>query len=83
MIKLLIVEDNQKLRGALKAGLEDTGEIKAIHDCDSGEEALAFCLENEARPRMLIVPDYYRGGDHYSYDDRQVGPESPHPFYSF
>jgi DNA-binding NarL/FixJ family response regulator len=55
MINLLIVEDNQKLRDALKAGLEDTGEIKAIHDCDSGEEALVFCLENDVEAVLMDV----------------------------
>jgi DNA-binding NarL/FixJ family response regulator len=42
---LLLVEDNEKLRGALKLGLEETGAVHVAHDCASGEEALAYCLE--------------------------------------
>jgi len=45
MLTLLIVEDNPKLRAALKTGLSATGAITVAHDCGSGEEALAFCLE--------------------------------------
>jgi DNA-binding NarL/FixJ family response regulator len=44
MLSLLLVEDNPKLRGALKTGLEETGEVRVEHDCASGEEALAYCL---------------------------------------
>ncbi len=45
MLKLLIVEDNPKLRSALKSGLEATGEVQVVHDCESGEEALRYCLQ--------------------------------------
>jgi DNA-binding NarL/FixJ family response regulator len=45
MLTLLIVEDNSKLRAALKTGLEATGAVCVSHDCGSGEEALASCLE--------------------------------------
>ncbi len=44
MITLLIVEDNAKLRPALKTGLANTGEIAVTGDCPSGEEALNLCL---------------------------------------
>jgi DNA-binding NarL/FixJ family response regulator len=46
MLKLLLVEDNEKLRPALKSGLEATGTVRVIHDCDNGPEALACCLES-------------------------------------
>jgi DNA-binding NarL/FixJ family response regulator len=45
MIGLLIVEDNLKLRSALKSGLEATQEVKVLFACGSGEEALDYCLE--------------------------------------
>jgi DNA-binding NarL/FixJ family response regulator len=45
MLTLLIVEDNPKLRAALKTGLEATSALRVTHDCGSGEEALAYCLE--------------------------------------
>ncbi|MFN8576536.1 MAG: response regulator [Candidatus Sericytochromatia bacterium] len=46
MINLLIVEDNEKLRPALKSGLESTKEIKVVEDCESGEKAFEICLES-------------------------------------
>jgi DNA-binding NarL/FixJ family response regulator len=45
MLTMLLVEDNAKLRHALKTGLEETGSLRVIHDCASGEEALAYCLK--------------------------------------
>ena len=44
--KLLLVEDNPKLRPALQAGLENTGRVKVIFSTGSGEAALAYCLES-------------------------------------
>jgi DNA-binding NarL/FixJ family response regulator len=49
MLKLLLVEDNENLRLALKSGLEETGEVRVVHACASGEEALAHCLEASAQ----------------------------------
>lgn len=46
MLNLLLVEDNEKLRPALKSGLEATGVVHVVHDCDNGPAALAYCLEN-------------------------------------
>jgi DNA-binding NarL/FixJ family response regulator len=42
MINLLIVEDNDKLRPALKQGLEAAGEVRVTGVCASGEEALGL-----------------------------------------
>jgi DNA-binding NarL/FixJ family response regulator len=42
--KVLLVEDNQRLRAAMKKGLEATGQVTVAGDCGSGEEALEFCL---------------------------------------
>jgi DNA-binding NarL/FixJ family response regulator len=44
VLNLLLVEDNPKLRSGLKSGLEETGGVCVVHDCASGEEALAYCL---------------------------------------
>lgn len=44
MIALLLVEDNLRLRQAMKTGLESTGAVQVICDCDSGEAALEFAL---------------------------------------
>jgi DNA-binding NarL/FixJ family response regulator len=54
LINLLLVEDNAKLRSALKSGLEATGEVRPVHDCDSGEAALEFCL---AGPPAAVLMD--------------------------
>ena len=55
MINLLLVEDNEKLRFALKSGLEATKEINVINDCDSGEKAFDHCLENI--PDVIIMDE--------------------------
>jgi DNA-binding NarL/FixJ family response regulator len=60
MIKLLLVEDNEKLRPALAAGLNATDDIQVINACASGEEALAFCLE---QPHDAILMDVQLAGE--------------------
>jgi DNA-binding NarL/FixJ family response regulator len=53
MMNLLLVEDNERLRQALKLGLESTGEVVVTQDCASGEDALAACLA--ARPDVVLM----------------------------
>jgi DNA-binding NarL/FixJ family response regulator len=53
MLELLLVEDNERLRLALKAGLEASRAVRVVGDCDSGEAALAYCLEHH--PRVLLL----------------------------
>ncbi len=55
MLKLLIVEDNEKLRPALKAGLEELGKVQVIHDCPTGEEAVEFCLSQTPAAILMDV----------------------------
>lgn len=55
-MNLLLVEDNPKLRSALKTGLESTHQVEVVFDCDQGDAALAYCLENESGPQAP-VPD--------------------------
>ena len=43
-LKILIVEDNLNLRQALKSGLESTGDVQVVFDCERGQEALEYCL---------------------------------------
>ena len=66
MLNLLLVEDNEKLRRAMRAGLEATGQVCVVHDCDSGEAALAYSLETSKTsdasqdlrgPRGASAPD--------------------------
>lgn len=59
MINVLIVEDNHKLRAALKTGLAATGKVSVVHDCDSGEAALAFCC---ATPPDAVLMDVQLAG---------------------
>ncbi len=46
-IKILVVEDNLKLRKAMVVGLEESEKVKVVFDCGSGEEALEYCLREE------------------------------------
>jgi DNA-binding NarL/FixJ family response regulator len=55
MISLLLVEDNSRLRKALRAGLESTGAVRVVHDCASGEEALDYCLSSKAEVEANVV----------------------------
>ncbi|MBL8046232.1 MAG: response regulator transcription factor [Anaerolineales bacterium] len=54
MLQLLLVEDNAKLRSAMKAGLEATGEVHVQQDCASGEEALTAVLALEPLPAVAL-----------------------------
>lgn len=58
-MECLLVEDNTRLRQALKAGLEATGAVQIAHDCDSGETALALCLDS---PPEVILMDVRLAG---------------------
>ena len=60
MLKLLLVEDNQKLRDALKLGLEQTGAIQVTFDTATGEAALESCLQ---QPPDVILMDVQLAGN--------------------
>ncbi|MEZ4708274.1 MAG: response regulator transcription factor [Caldilineaceae bacterium] len=59
MLNLLIVEDNPKLRAALKSGLQATARVQVLADCDSGEVALELCLQ---QPPDAILMDVQLAG---------------------
>ncbi|CAN5466800.1 response regulator transcription factor [soil metagenome] len=59
LLNLLMVEDNHKLRTALKTGLVATGKVNVCHDCDSGETALAYC---RATPPAVMLMDVQLAG---------------------
>jgi DNA-binding NarL/FixJ family response regulator len=59
MLECLLVEDNARLRQALKTGLEATGKVQVIHACEDGEGALRFCLQ---QPPDAILMDVQLGG---------------------
>ncbi|MBN1890748.1 MAG: response regulator transcription factor [Thermoflexales bacterium] len=60
MLKVLLVEDNEKLRPALGAGLEASGAVRVVHACASGEAALDDCL---AQPPDVILMDVQLAGE--------------------
>lgn len=55
MLNLLLVEDNEKLRPAMREGLEATRAVGVAHDCGSGEEALAYCLQRKPDAILMDV----------------------------
>ncbi|MCP4422911.1 MAG: helix-turn-helix domain-containing protein [Chloroflexi bacterium] len=59
MLRLLIVEDNEKLRPALRSGLEATNKAQVVHDTGTGEDALEFCL---AGPPDSVLMDVQLAG---------------------
>jgi DNA-binding NarL/FixJ family response regulator len=61
LIKLVIVEDNEKLRQGLRTGLEATGAVCTTAGFPSGEEALAYCLEGDL-PDVILM-DVHLSGD--------------------
>lgn len=81
--KLLLVEDNEKLRQALKSGLEDTGKIICIHDTASGEDALTICLKD--KPDAILMDVQLSGemnGIRSAVEIRREFPRMPVVFYS-
>ena len=55
MIRLLVVEDNEKLRPALVARLTATGPLRRVGALGSGEQALAACLDNPPEAILMDV----------------------------
>jgi DNA-binding NarL/FixJ family response regulator len=88
MIETLLVEDNPRLRLALKNGLEATGEICVRYDCDRGEEALRWfigTLENATPPQAILMDVQLAGqmnGIQAAVAIRREAPRSPVVFYS-
>src|SRR5579859_4062813 len=83
MLNLLLVEDNEKLRPALGAGLEDTGAVRVVGFCDSGEQALALCLSQS--PAVILMDVQLAGetnGIEAAIAIRREFPRMPVVFYS-
>src|SRR5262245_21227686 len=83
MLNLLLVEDNEKLRPVLGAGLEDTGAVQIVGACGSGEEALTLCL---AEPPDAVLMDVQLAGEMNGIEAavaiRREFPRLPVAFYS-
>ncbi|TGL63421.1 response regulator transcription factor [Leptospira sarikeiensis] len=54
-LRILVAEDNSKLRKAMIFGLEESGKIKSVFDCETGEEAVRYCMEEETDVLLLDV----------------------------
>jgi DNA-binding NarL/FixJ family response regulator len=83
MHTLLIVEDNEKLRPALREGLQATNQVQVVHDCPTGEEAVEFCLNS---PPDVILMDVQLAGEMNGIETavaiRREFPRKPIVFYS-
>ena len=83
MLQLLLVEDNEKLRPALVAGLTATGAVQVVNNCSSGEAALDFSLET---PPDVILMDVQLAGEMNGIEAavaiRREYPRLPVVFYS-
>ncbi len=60
MLKVLLVEDNERLRPALRAGLEGTDKVRIVDACGTGEDALTVCL---ASPPQAVLMDVHLAGE--------------------
>ena len=60
MISVVLVEDNIRLRQALRVGLDATGQVRVVGDCETGEAALAFCIETP--PQAILMDVQLAGG---------------------
>lgn len=83
VLSVLLVEDNERLRSAMRAGLDATGKVRVVGDCGAGEEALARCL---AAPPAVILMDVQLAGDMNGIEAavaiRREFPRLPLVFYS-
>ena len=83
MLRLLLVEDNEKLRPAMVRGLQETGALDVVYSCASGEDAVEFCL---AQPPDVVLMDVQLAGEMNGIDAavaiRRELPRHPIVFYS-
>ena len=55
MLDIILIEDNHRLRKALKTGLEATNQARPVFDSDRGEAALEYCLEALPEPSKTAI----------------------------
>lgn len=83
MLNLLIVEDGDKLRDALRIGLEHTGAVKVTGTTARGEDALTLCLKGQ--PDVILMDVQLAGqinGIEAAVAIRRELPRLPVVFYS-
>ncbi len=80
---LLLVEDNERLRPTLAAGLAATGHVQVVGECADGETALALCL---GAPPAVVLMDVQLAGQMNGIEAavaiRREYPRMPVVFYS-
>jgi DNA-binding NarL/FixJ family response regulator len=83
VLALLLVEDNERLRRALRPGLDETGQVRVVHACATGEEAVDYCLE---QPPDAVLMDVQLAGEMNGIEAavaiRRERPRFPVVFYS-
>ena len=85
MITLLLVEDNPRLRPAMKSGLEITGDVTVVHATSTGEAALDWCLTQTDPPNVILMDVQLAGpmnGIEATVAIRREFPRQPVVFYS-
>ena len=83
MIRLIVVEDNERLRPALEQGLERTGAVSVLAGTATGEEALSLCLQH--LPDAVLMDVQLAGewnGIEAAVNIRREIPRLPIVFYS-
>jgi DNA-binding NarL/FixJ family response regulator len=82
-MRCLIVEDNARLRAALRAGLENTDQVEIAGECGSGEAAIQLSLE--LHPQVILMDVQLEGalnGIQTAIAIRRELPRLPVVFYS-
>ena len=85
MKNILIVEDNEKLRPALTAGLQAIDGVQVVYDCPTGEASLEFCLADEGGVDAILMDVQLAGemnGIETAVAIRREFPRMPVVFYS-
>jgi DNA-binding NarL/FixJ family response regulator len=59
-LRLLLVEDNDSLRRAMRSGLENTGQVEVIGETAAGEESISLAI---ADPPDVILMDVQLAGE--------------------
>jgi len=83
MLSVYLIEDNDKLRPALKIGLEATGQVRVLDTASTGEDALTLCLA--AQPEAILMDVQLAGpmnGIEAAVAIRREFPRLPVVFYS-
>ncbi len=83
MLSVYLIEDNDKLRPALKIGLEATGQVRVLDTASTGENALTLCLA--AQPEAILMDVQLAGpmnGIEAAVAIRREFPRLPVVFYS-